>query len=213
MRMWRRFATSCRPRRIYALKFLSGWSVFRARSWSACGCRKQRIIASSTTETGRESGRDETNGRDFAQRRQGRREDGERGIAGAEDHRARWGGSRAGRIEEDSGTLREGAEVLDQRVSPERGPSAEWGDVQRVLRRDGGGEGHRIFQPVRASLAAVFWQGARGVFAEQEGDWLEQGGAIGEYVCAAIADSGAHDQPDRAGSRGQNRAAGSWGDH
>src|SRR5258708_30408753 len=133
MRTWRRFATWCLPRRICALRFLSGWSVFRARSWSACGCRRQRIIASSTTETRRESGRDETNGRDFAQRRQGRREGGERGIAGAEDHRARRGRSGARGVEEDAGAVREGAEVLDQRVSPERGPSAEWGDVQRVL--------------------------------------------------------------------------------
>ncbi len=62
---------------------------------------------------------------------------------------------------------------------------------------------------MRAPLAALFREGACGVFAEQEGDWVEQGCALGQYVCAAFADSGAPDQPDRARSGRQDRAAGS----
>src|SRR5579884_2306115 len=68
---------------------------------------------------------------------------------------------------EDAGAVREGAKVPDERLSPERGSRREWRHVQRGVRRNGGGEGHRIFQLVRAPSAALFREGARGLSAGQ----------------------------------------------
>jgi len=39
---------------------------------------------------------------------------------------------------------------------------------------------------VRAPLASVFREGARGLFAEQEGDWVEQSGEAGDMYARRL---------------------------
>src|SRR3984893_777031 len=76
--------------------------------------------------------------------------------------------SESRRAAQDAGTLRKSAEVSYQRLPPESGYGIERRDLQRSLRRNGGGERYRIFQFVRTPPVAVLRQGARGVPAQQE---------------------------------------------
>ncbi len=54
-----------------------------------------------------------------------------------------------------------------------------------------------VLQPVRAPPAAVFREMPRGVYSRQESSGPVENSAAGQHVCAAAADSGTADQPDR----------------
>ncbi len=81
----------------------------------------------------------------------------------------------------------------------------QWRAVRREVRRDGGGEGHRVLQHVRASPAAVLRNHARGLSAEQQGHRPEQNPAHRGHVRAAPAIAGAFDPS--GGRNAQGRAA------
>src|SRR3569623_3205655 len=60
--------------------------------------------------------------------------------------------------------LGEGNALSYERLLDESGRYCESRGFQREVRRNGGGEGHRVLQHVRTSSAAVLRQGARRVF-------------------------------------------------
>src|SRR4029077_2177743 len=100
-------------------------------------------------------------------------------------------------------TLREGAALPDVRLPPGAGENPERGGIQRLLRPNGGGQGHRGVQHVRAPPASVLRKVPRRLHPVEARDRTEQDCATGEYVRAAAADSGAADEPDREGHPGE----------
>ena len=84
----------------------------------------------------------------------------------------------------------------------------ERSNIQRRLRRNGGREGHRIFQLVRTPPAAFLRKAHVAYLPNKKGSRSQQNCAPGEHVCSTLADSGAHDQSDRRIHRGKNRPQG-----
>ena len=101
-----------------------------------------------------------------------------------------------------------GAEVPHQRLPHGHAEAGQRRPVRSEVRRDGGGEGHRVLQPVRASHAAVLRQDARGLPAEEQGDRPEQDSAHRGRVRAPPADSGAADAGSGADHSGSDRPGG-----
>ena len=103
-----------------------------------------------------------------------------------------------------------GPQVPHQRLPDRRPQGGERGALRGEVRRDGGGEGHRILQPVRTPPAAVFRQDPRGLPAQIESGRPEQDPAHRGRFRAPAADPGAADAAGGADHPGSAWTRWAW---